>query len=276
MSRHTQALVLSMENIESAASPMLENVGQTLDDARTHADAPVIELHGIQSTDKVAKEIRDGLGTENVLLLANDQLSMESQQIDAVQAAQDESRATALAGLQQEADDVLTGRKKVYILHGSDPADDDDKGLHSTFSALAKSAVEDPANTVAAFLPADPVPGNDALPPNYASPELEQLEVRLRNQGVAVVHSTEALIDHLNVVLENHHGGLEFSLEASNPLRAGKNVKFSHGIGKIVKVFDKPFKYKGKHYHATKDAPWYEVRGKHGLSIHRASALKLV
>lgn len=71
----------------------------------------------------------------------------------------------------------------------------------------------------------------------------------------------------------------EVSLEASiKELRSGMKVRFSHGHGKIAKIFTGPFKLDGKHHHATKDAPLYLVRadkgGKH--SLHKASALKPV
>jgi len=68
----------------------------------------------------------------------------------------------------------------------------------------------------------------------------------------------------------------EVSLEASTKdLKNGMRVKFSHGHGKIAKVFTAPFKLDGKHHKASKDAPIYLVKhdkgGKH--SLHKASAL---
>lgn len=67
-----------------------------------------------------------------------------------------------------------------------------------------------------------------------------------------------------------------YTAEASpKELRNGMPVKFSHGHGKIGRVFTAPFKLDGKNHHATKDAPLYLVKhdkgGKH--SLHKASAL---
>lgn len=58
-------------------------------------------------------------------------------------------------------------------------------------------------------------------------------------------------------------------------LKTGMKVKYSHGYGKIIKVFDRPMKYKGKIEHCSKDRPRYEVRSDDGrhLSLHHASAL---
>lgn len=72
--------------------------------------------------------------------------------------------------------------------------------------------------------------------------------------------------------------GLVASMEADiKDLRPGKKVKYSHGHGKIVKVFTAPFKYKGEAHHASKDSPKFEVKSDKGnkLSLHKASALSL-
>ena len=72
--------------------------------------------------------------------------------------------------------------------------------------------------------------------------------------------------------------GLEVSLEGADikDLKAGKPVKFSHGHGKIEKVYTAPFMYDRKSHTASKDSPKYLVKdskGKH--SIHKASALTI-
>lgn len=72
---------------------------------------------------------------------------------------------------------------------------------------------------------------------------------------------------------------LAVSMEADiKQLKAGKKVKYSHGHGKIVKVFTAPFKYKGETHMASKETPKYEVKSDKGshLSIHKASALTLI
>ena len=68
------------------------------------------------------------------------------------------------------------------------------------------------------------------------------------------------------------------STEAAFRLRAGMKVKYSGGYGKIVKVFDRPTKYKGEIHHCSKDNPKYEVRSDVGnkLSLHKASALTVL
>lgn len=65
------------------------------------------------------------------------------------------------------------------------------------------------------------------------------------------------------------------SLEAGLKLRPGMRVKYSGGYGKIVKIFDRPTKYKGEIHHCTKDSPKYEVKSDVGnkLSLHKAGAL---
>lgn len=71
---------------------------------------------------------------------------------------------------------------------------------------------------------------------------------------------------------------LTVSTEADvKKLKSGTKVSYSHGHGKIVKVFTGPFKYAGKEHHASKDEPKFEVKNAKGhLSIHKASALTLV
>lgn len=71
----------------------------------------------------------------------------------------------------------------------------------------------------------------------------------------------------------------EVSMEASvKELKAGAKVKFSHGHGKIKKIFTSEFKIGHKHHKASKDDPRYLVAADKGghLSIHKASALTLV
>lgn len=65
------------------------------------------------------------------------------------------------------------------------------------------------------------------------------------------------------------------SLEAGFKLRPGMRVKYSGGYGKIIKIFDRPTKYKGEIHHCTKDNPKYEVKSDVGnkLSLHKGSAL---
>lgn len=61
-------------------------------------------------------------------------------------------------------------------------------------------------------------------------------------------------------------------------LRNGAKVRFSHGHGKVAKVFTAPFFLDKKHHKASKEQPIYLVKhdkgGKH--SLHKASALRLV
>ena len=67
------------------------------------------------------------------------------------------------------------------------------------------------------------------------------------------------------------------SMEAMpKELRGGMRVRFSHGHGKIAKIYTAPFFLDKKHHKASKDAPIYLVKhdkgGKH--SLHKASALR--
>lgn len=67
------------------------------------------------------------------------------------------------------------------------------------------------------------------------------------------------------------------SLEAMpKELRGGMRVRFSHGHGKIAKIYTAPFTLDNKHHKASKDTPIYLVKhdkgGKH--SLHKASALR--
>jgi hypothetical protein len=61
-------------------------------------------------------------------------------------------------------------------------------------------------------------------------------------------------------------------------LRPGMKVRYSKGYGKIIKVFDRPVKYKGEIHHCSKDNPKYEVKSDMGnhLSLHKASALTVL
>lgn len=71
----------------------------------------------------------------------------------------------------------------------------------------------------------------------------------------------------------------EVSLEAADPkkLRPGVKVKFSHGHGKVMKVYTAPFSMHQKHHKASKDEPRYAVKDQHGYTtIHKASALSLI
>ncbi len=58
-------------------------------------------------------------------------------------------------------------------------------------------------------------------------------------------------------------------------LRTGMRVKFSHGHGKIARIFTSPFLLDKKHHHASKEEPIFLVKhdkgGKH--SLHKAGAL---
>lgn len=75
-------------------------------------------------------------------------------------------------------------------------------------------------------------------------------------------------------------GAEEISMEGADPkkLKSGVKVKFSHGHGKIAKVFTAPFLFAKKHHHASKDEPRYLVKADKGghQSVHKASALTLV
>lgn len=71
----------------------------------------------------------------------------------------------------------------------------------------------------------------------------------------------------------------EISMEGADPkkLRPGVKVKMSHGHGKVTKVLTAPFMAFGKHHHATKDDPRFEVKDQHGYkTYHKASALTIV
>lgn len=86
-------------------------------------------------------------------------------------------------------------------------------------------------------------------------------------------------LDQGTADLVTDKGTEEVSLEALvKELKSGKKVKFSHGHGKVVKVFTAPFKYKGKVHHASKEDPRIEVRADKGghLSIHKAGSLTLI
>lgn len=66
------------------------------------------------------------------------------------------------------------------------------------------------------------------------------------------------------------------SLEATpKELRTGMRVRFSHGHGKIARIYTAPFLLDKKHHKASKEQPIYLVKhdkgGKH--SLHKASAL---
>ena len=85
------------------------------------------------------------------------------------------------------------------------------------------------------------------------------------------------VLEGVDIDAEDPH--LQLSMEAEiKELRNGMKVKFSHGHGKIAKIYTGPFLLDKKHHKASKDAPLYLVRhdkgGKH--SLHKASALKLV
>jgi hypothetical protein len=67
------------------------------------------------------------------------------------------------------------------------------------------------------------------------------------------------------------------SMEAMpKELRNGMRVRFSHGHGKIAKIYTAPFLLDKKHHKASKETPIYLVKhdkgGKH--SLHKASALR--
>jgi hypothetical protein len=67
------------------------------------------------------------------------------------------------------------------------------------------------------------------------------------------------------------------SMEAMpKELRNGMRVRFSHGHGKIARIYTAPFFLDKKHHKASKETPIYLVKhdkgGKH--SLHKASALR--
>ena len=117
----------------------------------------------------------------------------------------------------------------------------------------------------------------------------------LRSLGEVLVDSypvivRESMIDTVNALMALAKATLtekkastesleEVSMEASvKELKAGAKVKFSHGHGKIKKIFTSEFKIGHKHHKASKDDPRYLVAADKGghLSIHKASALTLV
>jgi hypothetical protein len=84
----------------------------------------------------------------------------------------------------------------------------------------------------------------------------------------------ESLVEHIQ---DLHKPVASISLEGMGgvKLRPGMKVRYSHGEGKIIKIFDRPTKYNGQIHHASKDKPKYEVVALHGgkKSLHHASAL---
>lgn len=70
------------------------------------------------------------------------------------------------------------------------------------------------------------------------------------------------------------------SMEGADPkkLKSGVKVRFSHGHGKVAKVFTAPFMFAKKHHPASKDDPRYLVKADKGghQSVHKASALTIV
>lgn len=285
MSRLTRQLVASIES-----GPLVsENIDNTQVISPTFADgdSPEIQIHGIyDAKDEKLEDIRKGLNADaaDALRVVTGQVSFESQQLDDEALKTEEQHAQTQADIQQQqdnldaSDDVRSDIKRVYVLHGVLPEEDPDNGISATFTALNQAVIEDPTNTVAAFLPIEATPGTAVANPLQTREE-EAMKDVLRQHGVPFVTSVEALCEHLNFWAS---GRKEYSVAAESmgtvKLRVGMKVKYSHGEGKIIKIFDRPTRYNGEIHHCSKEKPKYEVKALHGgkTSLHHASALRPV
>lgn len=118
------------------------------------------------------------------------------------------------------------------------------------------------------------IPGASMITGGAMGHTLEERNKRIKELKDQI-KEVEDQIKELNAKVSAE--GLEISMEADiKQLKSGKRVKYSHGHGKIVKVYTGPFKYKGETHHASKDTPKFEVKSEKGHhSIHKASALAL-
>lgn len=271
MSSRSLRAFISQEDLAAPIVPAGMDATEIVDPGQSD-DAPLFVLHGAKGDEPWVSDLKSAMIDQDALGFANDQAkpAVESQQLDEAAQAAAEEQATKLAELNAEADAVM-GRQKVFVLGGKIEGDESTDDMHKTFSALAKSALDDPYNTVAAFLPVDSSVNNPEL-----ARETDELQHMLREEGVPYVTSVEALAEHLNFVLE---GRMTLSTEGgAKPLRPGMRVRYSHGHGKIQKILTSPMKVAGKVHHATKDKPLYVVKADKGghVSIHKASALTAV
>ncbi|HWT40732.1 MAG TPA: DUF2945 domain-containing protein [Dongiaceae bacterium] len=284
----TRQVLLSMEDSGVQYAENLDS-GEIVDQSRADGDAPEIHIHGLDSNDPTLGEIKEKLGTNlaDTLRIGEGQLSYESQQQDSANQADEIAKAEKQAEIddaQAELDGDENGNQSLGIKHifvmngmvmkGLDTDQDRDLGIEATFKALNKNAIENPEHTVAAFLPVNAEPGQSALPEASYERQAEALQKTLTDQGVTCVTSVEALVDTIKGFSDRTSG---ISLEGLGgvKLRVGMKVKYSHGHGKIIKVFDRPTKYNGEIHHCSKEKPKFEVvalKGGH-KSLHHASAL---
>jgi len=286
----TRQVLLSLEDSGVQYAENLDS-GEVLDQSRADGDAPEIHIHGLDSNDPTIGEIKDKLGTNvaDTLRVAGGQVSYESQQQDSANQAEEIAKAEKQAELddeqaaldEDENGNQSQGVKNVFVLKGMvmkglDEDQDRDLGIAATFKALNQSALEDPQNTVAAFLPVDATPGESALPDDAQQREEAALRATLESQGVTCVTSVESLVETIQGwQAGDRTSGVSLEGMGGVKLRVGMKVKYSHGHGKIIKIFDRPTKYNGEIHHCSKEKPKYEVASLHGgkKSLHHASAL---
>lgn len=278
MSSRTLRMFISQEDLAAPSAPVGMGATEVVEPGMAN-DAPLFVLHGAKGDEPWVSELKSAIIESDEVGFApaaepgktEEGVAVpvvESQQIDEANQRAAEDEATKLAELADQADDIA-GQHKVFILRPGTSGDTDGSDdMDKMFTAVTQSAIDDPTNTVAAFLP---VQGADMHPTDHR--EFGRLQDMLREQGVPCVTSVEQLVEFINFTLENHH--YIFSMEAAKALRPGMKVRFSHGHGKIQKILVHPMKINGKVHHASKDKPLYVVKADKGghVSIHKASAL---
>lgn len=278
MSSRTLRMFIAQEDLAASSMPVGMSATQVIEPGMA-TDAPLFVLHGAKADEPWVSELKSAILDADEVAFAPAEVpppsedgittpAVESQQIDEANQRAAEDQASKLAELADEADDIAS-QHKVFIMRPG-TGDDADSGddMDKLFGAITQSAIDNPTNTVAAFLP---VQGKDFKPSDER--ELGRLQDMLREQGVPCVTSVEQLAEYMNFTLESHRYTL--SLEAGKVLRPGMKVRYSHGHGKIQKILVHPMKIGGKVHHASKDKPLYVVKADKGghVSFHKASAL---
>ena len=122
---------------------------------------------------------------------------MESQQMD--EAQREEALKSLQAQLRQDLDgERPTGALQLFLLDGAGVAASDPQS-QATLRALARAALQDPGNTVAALLPENVKSVND-IPSSLPASVQAVVSEFLGAPKVAVFHDTSRLAEHLATV----------------------------------------------------------------------------
>lgn len=157
-----------------------------------------VAVIGAPSMEGFVNKLMDSLPHVTVHHVKAEHLGLESQQIDEAE------RKAMIMGVQTQLTDFAkahpnTGPVHVYLLDGKGLAAGDE-GSQATLSALAAAAMNDPTNTVAAFLPEDEsiCPRTPGLPDGTPQAIRDVVHQFMDHNGKASVEGLDGLIKYLS------------------------------------------------------------------------------